>query len=202
MIDIDPSDNRIRTINWWSLRRSGFDCLKPVDPHFSLRDELSGRPWRILTKGTSLRIPVIRKHRGEPVHRPQHSLRLAAYCRLIEECEGAQAPFGILMFAGSYDCLLIPISGDAKAAVTDRLTEVRQFLETIDSGRYSPPAPTDGRCHGCHWREPRKYIPGQSETIHNGERLAPYLPSQSKDRAYHSDCGDRFRWVPAFEEAT
>jgi hypothetical protein len=198
---IDFDTQQIRQVNWWSLRKAGFDCFKPVDPHFNPAEQLTGRPWRILTKGTTLRIPVIRKHRGERVYRPQHIVRIAAYCRLIETCEGADAPFGILMFAGSYDCLLIPASALAQSKLDQALPEVRDFLRVTAEGNYAPTEPQDNRCRGCHWGEPRQYIPGESETILSGEVVAPLVTRAGNNRHYHSSCGDRFTWVPPHDDA-
>jgi hypothetical protein len=111
---IDLAPQQIYEVNWWSLRKAGFDCLKP-EVLRDLNQRLSGRPWRMLTKGTTLRIPVVRRHRGERAWGPQHIVRLAAYCRLIETCEGADSPFGVLMFAGSYECLIFPNTAVAKS---------------------------------------------------------------------------------------
>ena len=181
---IDFDTQQIRQVNWWSLRKAGFDCFKPVDPHFSPAEQLTGRPWRILTKGTTLRIPVIRKHQGERVYRPQHIVRIAAYCRLIETCEGADSPFGILMFAGSYDCLLVPANALAQSKLDQALREVRDFLRVTAAGKYTPTEPQDTRCRGCHWGEPRRYIPGESETILHGEVVAPFVTRAANNRHY------------------
>jgi hypothetical protein len=197
---VDLKSQQIQEINWWTVRKDGFDCFKPVDPHFSPTDELIGRPWRILTKGTTLRIPVIRKHRGERVYRRQHLIRVAAYCRLIETCEGADSPFGILMFADSYDGILIPASAVGKLQLDAALSRVREFLDTIATGKYVPPAPSDNRCSGCHRGQLRRYIKNESDTVLNGKTLAPFLAPGSGQFRLHCDCGDRFSWVPPHDD--
>ena len=92
---INMNPNQICEINWWTLRKAGFDCTRPRDAYVD--EELKGRPWRLLVKDTQWRIPVIRKHRGEKTCGPQHVVRAAAYCRLVETCEGGRAPFAILL---------------------------------------------------------------------------------------------------------
>jgi hypothetical protein len=198
---IELSSPQIREVNWWSLRKAGFDCLKPVDVLRDPDERLAGRPWRILTKGTTVRIPVIRKHRGDRVWRPQHVVRIAAYCRLIETCEGGQAPFGVLMFAGSYDCWIIPNTALAQSQFEQALARTREFLSVHEKGKFVPAAPTDNRCDGCHLGEPRVYASGQTDTIVSGNCIAPLLTRGAYRRLFHCPCGDCFNWVPPHEDA-
>lgn len=198
--EIDLAPGSMVEVNWWSLRKAGFDCLKPVDAHRDPGRRLHGRPWRMLTKGTTLRIPVVRKHRGERNWGRQHVVRLAAYCQLIEMCEGADAPFGILMFAGSYDCLIFPNTPDAKTALKTALEDAREFMRVYEEGRYLPTAPTDDRCSGCHFGKPRRYREG-SATVLRGEPIAALATRGVDNLTYHSHCGDHFNWVPPHTKA-
>lgn len=201
---IDLAPQQIREVNWWSLRKAGFDCRKPADPHRDDTKRLVGKPWRVLMKGTTLRIPVIRKHRGERVWRPQHIVRVAAYCRLIETYEGGESPFGVLMFADSYECIVIPNDAKAKFQFEKALEDVREFLGVYETaserGEYMPHEPTDNRCSGCHWGKPCRHVEGVTDTILNGE-LIPALRTKAKNIHFHSSCGDRFRWVPPHEDS-
>lgn len=204
--EIDLTATDIRDVNWWSLRKAGFDCLMPRDPYRDHVEQLSGKPWRVLVKDTVVRIPVVRKHRGKRDWGKQHVIRLAAYCRLIEACEGADAPFGLLMFAGSYDCKLIPNTRENRERLERALGDVRRLLEVERPGQ--PPrtaAPGEDRCRGCHLGSPRKYVEGVSETELGGKKLRPLVtrpPGVDKSGpVYHCHCGDRFGWVPPHEFA-
>lgn len=198
--DIDLAPQEIREVNWWSLRKAGFDCQKLVDPHRDPVEGLVGRPWRVLTKGTTLRIPVIRKHRGERVWRVQHVVRVAAYCRLIKSCELGDSPFGVLMFSGSYDCLIIPNSIGAESQLEKAFKHVQELLSVYEGGKFIPREPTDNRCNGCHWGKPCVYVAGKTDTILNGKPVIP-LRTRAGERYFHSACGDRFQWVPPHDDA-
>ena len=41
---VDMNPNQICEINWWTLRKAGFDCTRPRDAYVD--EELKGRPWR------------------------------------------------------------------------------------------------------------------------------------------------------------
>lgn len=188
---IDMAPTNMIKVDWWSLRRAGFDCHKPVDAH---RDaQLVGRPWRVLVKDTMWRIPVIRKHRGDAVLHPQHIVRAAAYCRLIETCEGGRAPFAVLLFAGSYDCVLIPNSAASKFELEQALAGFAEFLNVSDGGRFIPAVPADNRCRGCVWGRP---IPMNVPTILNGQNIWPIRIEGIRKGEFHCKCGDRYNFVP------
>ena len=197
---IDMAPQQVREINWWSLRKAGFDCRKPVDPYRDPGQRVVGKPWRVLTKDTTVRIPVIRKHRGERVWRQQHLVRSAAYCQLIKTCELGDAPFGVLMFAGSYDCLILPNTTSAQFQFEKTLEDARELLQVLDGGKYVPAEPADNRCSRCHWGKPCEYVAGKTDTVLNGNELVP-LRTKARGRYFHSPCGDRFHWVPPHEDA-
>jgi hypothetical protein len=199
-VPFDPGSVVIREMNWWSLRKAGYDCQRPVEPYVHADQGLCGKPWRVLTKG-AMRIPVVRKHRGEPVLRNQHIARIMAYCRLIETCEGASSPFGVLLFGGSYDCVIVPRTPIHVGQLERALEDAQQFMEIYALGRLIPAPPTDNRCSGCHWGEPRPLVRGVSETIVNDTPVAPLTTKAVDKRLYHSPCGDVFRWVPKHELA-
>ena len=196
--DLDLDSPGIREVNWWSLRKANFECIKPSDKNYDPGERLAGKPWRVLVRN-AVRVPVIRK-RGSRDHGRQHEIRLAAYCRLLEACEGAQAPFGVLIFAGSYDCLIFPNTPDARAKLSRAVNDYRAFLHFIDGGgRLSEP--TDQRCYGCLHGKPRRYLRGRSETVLRGEVLTPFLTPSLTGVQFHCDCGDRFDWVPRHQDA-
>jgi len=191
---VDMNPNQISQINWWTLRKAGFDCVRSRDAYVD--EELKGRPWRLLVKDTQWRIPVIRKHRGEKTCGPQHVVRAAAYCRLVETCEGGRAPFAILLFADSYDAIVIPNSPNAQAMLDRSLREMDDVLTAFERTRLQPAAPTDQRCKGCHWGKPTSF---RNETVLNGVPVPPIRIEGVGSANYHSCCGDRFQWVAPHE---
>ena len=41
---IDLASREIRVVNWWTLRKAGFDCEKPRDSHRDPGQRLHGKP--------------------------------------------------------------------------------------------------------------------------------------------------------------
>ena len=186
-------------INWWQLRKSGLDVVKPRDPLIDPDAGLAGRPFLIL-QHLGLRIPVFRKHAGKPELRPQHRIRIAAYCRLIEKTErGSRSPFGIVVFAGSYDVVLVPNSPNNQTLLHEAFAATRSLLDEFESGMRVPP-PDDGRCSGCHLGYPRLHKPGSDgHLVPLGCKLS--LRRGVDGQYYHSRCGDRFGWAPPHDRA-
>lgn len=199
--EINLAPETMIEVNWWTLRKAGFDCLKPQEPHRDPHLRLTGRPWRILTKGTTLRIPVIRKHRGARTWGKQHIIRLAAYCQLIETCEAGQAPFGVLMFSDTYEVKIFPFTQEARASLLRSIDEAREFLRVHREGKYDPKPPLDKRCSGCHRGYPRRLPPMGILTAMREQALEQYLIRALNHPEYHSECGDRFSWVPPHDRA-
>jgi len=193
--EIDLAPQQIHEVNWWTLRKSGFDYAKPNDTYSD--GELNGRPWRLLIKETMWRIPVIRKHRGERIWGHQHVIRSAAYCRLVEALEGGQAPFGVLMFAGSYQCLVIPNTPEVRAKLNQAIRELNEFLEFYDRLGFMPGVPADNRCRGCPWGKPVEF---HEPTILNGRELPAIRIEGIRKGNFHCACGDKFSWVPPHED--
>jgi hypothetical protein len=186
VMTIDLAPTEVKRLNWWSLRKSGFDCVRLVDPLTSPQGELKGKPWRMLRKGNTIGIPVIRRRRGIQDWGPQHELRLAMYCRLIEQREGRASPFGVILFAGKYDCVIIPNSPDRQTRGERALDEVREFMEIQERGTHHPVAPTDRRCAGCP---------------HGLPQLIRRARNKSERDVFQSLCGNRFGWIPPHRDA-
>ena len=202
---IDPKPTEIKRLSWWSLRQSGFDCIKPQDGLTDPEGNLTGKAWRQLRKGSVI-VPVIRRRRGSSDWGEQHEVRIAAYCDLIEKCEGASAPFGVILFSGTSDCVIIPNTNARQMQYDRALKDVLKFLEIQAAGTLIPSAPSDRRCIGCPHGKPRQFQRGKSETISNGKPLPAYTTNSVRSDgqlrgAYHCDCGDRFEWVPRHKDA-
>lgn len=198
-IEFDVNAAEIRWVNWWSLRKAGFDCLRP-DRMYDRQLRLVGRPWRELVKGSNVRIPVIYKRLGEVKCRPQHLVRIAAYCRLIQACEGASAPFGVIVFAGSYNVLVIPCTEERRTAMLQALDEARWYMNVLQTRNMEPGKPAPEVCSGCHWGKPRQHS-DESVTTLRGRRIRARRTHATNGREYHSTCGDRFDWVPPHHDA-
>ena len=198
-IRLDLESDEIRQINWWSLRKAGFDCRKPVDPHRDPDGTWLGNLGGCSPRTRPCGFPSYGSIAGNAVG-PQHIVRVAAYCQLIKSCELADAPFGLLMFAGSYDCLAIPHTAGAQLQFEKAVEDVREFLR-LRARPLQPAAPTDDRCSGCHCGHLREHVAGRTDTILNGERVVPYLMRSPDDRLLHCTCGDRFKWTPPHDTA-
>ncbi len=203
VIDLEPTE--VKRLSWWSLRKAGFDCNKPPEPFDSPAGDIAGKPWRLLRKG-SLMIPVIRRRQGSSEWGTQHEVRLSAYCDLIEKCTGGDAPFGVILFAGTSDCVIIPNNKTRQTTFERALRDALMFMEPHKDGTPPTNSPTDNRCTACQHGKPRICQPGKSDTVLNGKPLSACTansvrPDGQFHGEYHSTCGDRFRWVPPHKEA-
>jgi hypothetical protein len=203
VVDLEPTE--VKRLSWWSLRKAGFDCQKPPELFDHPAGHISGKPWRLLRRG-SLMIPVIRRRLGNSEWGTQHEVRLSAYCDLIEKCTGGDTPFGVILFAGTSDCIIIP---NNKTRQTTYERSLRAALKFMGPHRDGPPPtnpPTDTRCSSCPHGKPRVFQPGKSETVLNGKSLTTCAANSVRPDGqfrgeFHSTCGDRFRWTPPHKDA-
>ena len=193
-VDPDPKETRCHGVSWWSLLNGGFESVGYKD---TLRDErlrLSGRPWRVLRKG-SLRIPVFIVRGQWQLHR-QHFARMAAYCHLLETCEGAESPYGVVLFGDTYEGVTVPNQPSSRKAFHDGLVAARATIRASRRGHIPRRPANANRCNGCPFGKPfvsRAYWFGRANGI--------YAVRGADGRRYHSACGDRYRWVPPHEKA-
>ena len=206
-IELDLAPTKVIHMDWWSLRKAGFDCQKLEERLEIPGGTLTGNPWRLLSKGNTTTIPVIRRKRGRSEWYPQHEIRLIAYCNLIEKSMGGKSPFGVILFGGTSKCVIIPNSADRQKQTRLAINDIEQWQAIQLLQPSMPLLPTGNQCAGCELGRPRRYQEGASETVLNGKTLpACKAPGQgsSDDRSrpmYHSDCGDRFGWVPRHDLA-
>jgi len=196
----DPAATEVQPVNWWELMKAGFRSIKYLE---TLTDEdrmLSGRLWRVLRRG-SLRIPVFRELRGGAKLERHHCVTMAAYCHLLQVCEGGDTPYGIILFGHSYEGVAVPNSPTIKAAFHDALVEAWAAVRKAREDASFPPAPRGAQCEHCPLGWPRVHRLGETEHATRLEML-PVFPGYGGDgRPYHSFCGDRFHWIPPHERA-
>lgn len=188
-------------INWWQLFQAGFVSRPYLDKLTDETIRLSGKPWRVLQRG-SLRIPVWEYCGEGRTLREKHFVRMTAYCHLIEVCTGQESPYGIILWPDSFDGVAIPKSAVNSGKLARALIKARRVLKELAAAGNIPDPPPENVCATCRLGKPRCHIPGKTETLIAGTRI-PVWPERGADgRNYHSDCGDRFRWVPPHERAT
>lgn len=119
----DADDPNVEALNWWQLYRAGF---APASTVGGLRDDdlqLAGNPFKLLQKGDDY-IPVFR-HCGEGRRLyPQHYVRIAAYCLLLQRQTGMRARYGIILYAGTFDCVAIKFNRESFDLLSQRLVGV------------------------------------------------------------------------------
>jgi len=191
----------MQPVNWWELLNAGFQAVEYEDPHEVLEWNLVGGPWRVLVKG-SLRIPVFRKSKGDKEVHSQQRARIAAYCMLLEEVEGGESPYGIVLFGHEHDGVTIPNTQSNRDLVADGLVGLRQMIANVAGGMMLDIPRPANVCRRCPKGKPRVIKPQESETQLDGVVLTPYSTRSKGNELFHCTCGDRFRWVPPHENAS
>ncbi|MEZ6100705.1 MAG: hypothetical protein R3E01_17180 [Pirellulaceae bacterium] len=192
-----PGKNAFQPVDWWGLLLAGYEVRRPES---ALHDEswkLSGKPRRILQKGT-MSIPVHRIRKPEGPILPQHIVRVMAHCHLIETTEGANSPFAVILFGNTYQGMTVPNTKENRERFYSALERVRTAITESDAGERQPPEPITGNaCSACHFGHPRP-VALEDKTMRYGEPLDPVLFHNGK-KVFHCDCGDRFHWKPKHE---
>jgi len=189
-----PGKNAFQPVNWWGLLLAGYEVRRPEAALHDERWKLSGKPRRILEKG-SLRIPVHRIRNPEGPILPQHIVRVMAHCHLLEATEGANSPFAVVLFGNTYEGMTVPNTVEHRERFYTAVERVRTMVTESDAGERQPPEPATGNiCSGCHFGHPRPAAL-EEKTQRYGEALDPFLLHNGK-KMFHCNCGDRFRWKP------
>jgi len=197
----DPNLGAVQQVNWWELVKAGWEPFAPPEPIFDASLGISGRPWRILRRG-ALAVPVFRKRFGDRKIHFQHAVRIAAYAHLLETCERAKVPYGVIMYGDGYDGESVPLTPSAVRGVEEGLAAARQLIAEFEGTPFPPPPPKNQSvCRGCPLGRPRLWRPGRSTTMLGKVKLATFLTYGRNHKSYHSDCGDRYRWVPPHAKA-
>ncbi|MFO0979940.1 MAG: hypothetical protein U0996_26310 [Planctomycetaceae bacterium] len=195
----NADDPNVEIINWWQMHRNGFE---PV-PDRHLSDDalkLSGRPFILLRKGDQY-VPVFRRDSDRPELFPQHFVRIAAYCLLLERQTGGRAPYGLVLDRGTFRCQVIKYNRESHGLLAQHLLAARKVIQNAEQFGALPPAPPAALCAGCPYGKPLEAGAAESLAVTETTGLVQFGQIGSDGKRYHSHCGDRFRWTPPSEEA-
>lgn len=239
--DIPDRFDELFVTDWRRLLRAGYQLGTPEDVLVDHRVGIAGKPWKVLGFQRQW-IPVFRMRlsrdpgrmrkqksrrwiaRGQEAKikarvRKQHWVRMAGYCRAIEAATDLQAPFGILLFDGSYDVAVLPNNTAARGTLRKELDKARAVIADYRAGREPPPPRGANRrmtrapilsffsrgedpklpCIKCPYGFPR--VVRWDEPRRDGLNVSPYPEEGEDGRPYHSSCGDLFGWVPPHARA-
>jgi len=202
----DLTVRAVQDVNWWKMIKAGFEPVPCSEPYRDHSLGLVGKPWRVLQRG-SMRIPVFRKREGDATIFKQHYIRMAAYCELIRACEGAEAPYGVVLFGREYGGVALVPEKEDRENMLSSLREAQKIIRGVQTRRRLPGEPKKvGVCKGCPWGRPRVYRKGKTETVLAGKTLTARLTKGLDKQVYHSTCGDRYgnsqrQWVPLHRKA-
>ena len=191
----DPAATDITPVFWWDLWKSGFvsqRCGRLVDDNW----RLDGSPDRVLHRD-SLAIPVMHTKKKHDHPKPQHIVRIMAYCHLLETQTGVAVPYGIILYSDTMSGVAVPNHRCYREQFHDALEELRRLVTIADGGGPPPYPGSPDACASCPFGKPRLLSEGKP-TLRDGKRLEPHVlvPMNGRKRKYHCDCGDRFEWSP------
>jgi len=189
-------------IDWWEMIHAGFRATHYDEPFKDHELRLTGNPWRVLERD-GVKIPVFKKRFNDgPSGRnlfPQHYARIAAYCRVLESSLGCESPYGIILFAGSFEGVAVsPSTFQARAALSEAMAVAHSTVIMHDYEQLPPEKPPPSFCKLCPLGNP---FESYSSTNENGYPPNVVSVVGIDGRSYHSVCGDRFQWVPLHEKA-
>lgn len=195
-----PDISEPTPVDWWSLRKAGFEPVAYDEPFRHPELPLEGQPWRVLERGSD-RIPVIRSANprlgpAEGVLYPKHCVRLAAYAALLEAIPGVASPYGVVLSGNSTRGIAVPIT---PAIANNTLALLERFSETVRLSADStvePSPPSDKeRCRACRHGAPVKISEAEARRHRQaGKSLLVLFGPQGGH--YHCVCGDRFGSAP------
>ena len=194
-------------INWWCLIRAGFVSVEKRRPFEDSLIGVSGRPWRVLSRG-SRGIPVLRinedlkspdRQRNGELHRNQMA-RVGAYAYLISRLERADVSWAIVLFGRSDEGVAIPLTDPVWNAFKSAVLTARRVVAESRRDPTMIPA-VNGRttvCSGCPFGKPQRVV---NSSAFRESQNPLFVTQTSNGVPYHSDCGDRYRWVPPHQDA-
>lgn len=203
--DLNSAEEEL--LDWRRLIR-GFDLQRTEALFFDQDLGLGGSPWKLLRRG-NLCIPVFRCRQpkaksqfrnaaSKHLYR-QHYVRIGAYCELIERTTGDLAPFGVILFSGTFTAVAIKPSGGSLPQVKKATGEALEILQHYEATREAD-FPHASQCRRCPHGYPANYEPGADPVLGKNGPVAP-LNHEVRWGKVHSVCGDLFRWTPPHEKS-
>ncbi|MBY0587213.1 PD-(D/E)XK nuclease family protein [bacterium] len=200
-----PRIDAVQEISWWEMIRAGFEPAKYERPFQHPLLPLEGSPWRVLQRD-SLRIPVVRSNaqrlgnrKGEVFEK--HCMRLAAYAVLLETTDHVQSPYGLVFLNDDHRGLAVPITQHDKDSVHEAAERFRLLLKQMDAGEAEPARPeNESHCRTCPYGQP-VHLNDSEESQLNADGQDVFVILDHSDRRFHSNCGNRFRWIPPHAKA-
>jgi len=194
----DPESAKIQYVHWCELLAAGFMLTEPKNAYNHIPWRLGGKPWRLLEHG-ELRIPVFMPGRPWKDLFPQHFVRMAAYCRLIEACEGFKSPYGVIVMPDSFQAIIVPCTAKSREDFEQALYRSRKIIREAEEQNARPYMPNGGTlCRECPHGEPRVFRNGKP-FMRGDMPLVPKITPGRNGKKYHSLCGDRFQETPPHE---
>lgn len=193
---LSPTATEPVEVMWYDLVKAGY---KPHKPLGGLKDQdldLTGHPWRILQTTDAVRIPVLNYNGDNFKVRDSQVMRLALYSHLCKvEMRGSKAEWGVVLNVETKRCFAIPINDQLRFKATVELGLFAAVLKA-DREQKKTPIPVASPCLNCRFGRPRPFIPGKSETVFFAEKISVYPHKGHNRELVHSDCGDKFEWLP------
>lgn len=195
----NPSNHEMQPVNWWSLLKSDFEVTRPQRSFEHSDWKLTGKPDRVLVKG-SLRVPVFEmKASSGQLKRPEtkHIAKAVAYCKLLQH-EMHESPYAVVLCEGRYSGFTVSAYSDENLRIFE--TALAQLRTSVKSP-VDPSEPSDDRCKHCPHGKATRYSDGEvfeknrtAVAIHKLRR--PARKRSSTEHTFHTVCGDYFKWKP------
>lgn len=176
--------------DWWGLIAAGYELRQWPDVLTIPEWKLSGRPWRVLTRGETY-VPVFLRRSDRRELFKQHYARVAAYCELLKQSAWGDSPFGVILYAATVDAVAIPHTPVANEALIEGVRGMRHLVQVVASAPMLVEPGSAAACKKCPLGEMTPY---SEVPLREGDRK-PVLYRHGK-KLYHSECGDRFNWTP------
>lgn len=195
----DPGNPNPEHVHWWQFHRAGFVSVSTSGGMQDEELQLAGQPFKLLQRGNQY-VPVfLRRGDGTNIY-PQHFVRIAAYCLLLQRQTNGIAPYGLGLQAGTFDCVAIKFNRESFDLLSLNLIDARRVLRNYSQLEQSPAAPKPQLCRKCPFGKPLAVDSVESLMLREQTGVVPHANIGADGRRYHGHCGDRFRWMPPHQQ--
>lgn len=190
----DPNSMEFQAVDWWGLLEAEYKVTTQEEPLHDDKWKISGKPRRILMKG-SYRIPVFRIRKTGGRLSPQQIIRATILCQLLETQAVAESPFAVVLYGNSYKGTTVPFAEDHRRKFYKALEEAREAIRESSNDIRQPPKPINRAiCSECPYGRPRP-VEDDERTMYYDVQLDPIVFEGAHGK-FHCDCGDLFQWKP------